>query len=133
MMIETGRMPFRFCLTRSQMFYADGGRLPWWGGVAWSRQNSMTFVVLPLGLHWIAGWLRRAWREFRSGYHGESWVDQQVHISVECERQRCASVWSTQVKSSEDRASRAYEHGWKQGQEAMIEHVKQIARDVLAP
>ena len=46
--------------------------LPRGYGIAWFNFDSMTAVALPVGLHWIAGFTRRWWQEFRLGYRGIS-------------------------------------------------------------
>lgn len=60
-------------LTRVQL--VSGKSIPWFCGVAWREWNTDTVVVLPLGLHWVAGVLRQAWFDFRLGYRGQAFLD----------------------------------------------------------
>lgn len=46
---------------------SEGGLIPKGYGVAWFEINRCTAICLPLGLHWVAGWVRRAWHWFRVG------------------------------------------------------------------
>lgn len=52
--------------------------LPRWYGLAWTDFWKGEAVVLPIGIHWVAGVARHAWWEFRRGYRGEPSVDRDV-------------------------------------------------------
>ncbi len=53
---------------------ARGDRIPFGWGIAWAMPNQLAYVVLPMPLHVIAGFVRRVWHEFLLGYHGEASV-----------------------------------------------------------
>lgn len=59
---------------------SQGARVPFGYGVAWQRQTSLTYVVLPMPLHFIAGFIRRAWHEFKMGYHGAESALDRAHV-----------------------------------------------------
>jgi hypothetical protein len=39
--------------------------LPWWAGVAWADVTRREYIVLPIGLHRIAGVTRSCWHRFK--------------------------------------------------------------------
>lgn len=39
--------------------------VPWWMGVAYTREWQMTHVMAPIGLHRLIGYVRQAWRDYR--------------------------------------------------------------------
>lgn len=52
--------------------------IPRWYGVAWRDFWLGEAVVLPIGIHWIAGVARHVWWEFRRGYRGEPSIEHDV-------------------------------------------------------
>lgn len=40
---------------------------PAWYGRAWFDFDRGVFVCAPLGLNWLAGWIRNVWRRLRQG------------------------------------------------------------------
>lgn len=54
----------------------EGECVSWWLGRAWSDYVTNSIVVLPIGLHWIAGAARFCWYEFRVGFRGQALLDQ---------------------------------------------------------
>jgi hypothetical protein len=46
----------------------QGEIIPWWAGIAWMRWYDGRYVILPFGVHLLAGLLRRVWYFLRQPF-----------------------------------------------------------------
>lgn len=60
----------------------EGQRLPWWAGIAWWNFARQTAVIMPLGLHWLAGLAHFCWLEFKLGYVGPALLDESEELGA---------------------------------------------------
>ena len=115
-------------MVRSHLELLEGQSLPWWAGIAWSIPSRHAVVILPLGLHRLAAFVRRSWHDFRLGAF-ESELDKAIADGIQIGlKQSEPRTFAARASGRAEGFQEGHAAGFKDGAEAE----SKALRDFLA-